>query len=200
MTNPFSTKFWASGAIPFLFSEPGERLDTLLEKAGRHPICQIVGPHGSGKSTLLLELRKGYEKEGEEVRYLFFNNNQQQQAQQQPPVSDWQNPGDALFRATPFRATQTLLVDGFEQLSLFNRFRLLFQAKRLTKRLILTVHRPVWFIPILYRTEPQFSTFVQVVRQIVPNPPEESILRTVYDHSGGNFRDAFFELYDMFAV
>jgi hypothetical protein len=64
------------------------------------------------------------------------------------------------------------------------------------KRVILTVHYPIWFVPILYRTKPQFSIFVNLVRQMLPDLPEESALRAVYDRSAGNFRSAFFELYD----
>jgi len=234
MVNPFSTKFWASGVIPFQFSEPGESIDALLDKARQHPVCQIVGPHGSGKSTLLLELRKQYEASGENIRYLFFNDQHRHipddiyryrtssktgrfrdetTSSCRTPLRGrgiipllWRGRG-GLFQNDPivarygmtFRENLTLFVDGFEQLSLFNRFRLLFWSKRRSTRLILTVHRPVWFIPTLYRTKPQFSVFVQLVRQMTPNPPEESILRAVYEHSGGNFRDAFFKLYDMFA-
>jgi hypothetical protein len=178
MVNPFSTQFWVAGVLPFQFSDSRENIDVLAEKARRHPVCQIVGPHGSGKSTLLLELRKQYENNGTNVRYLFFNDQQRR------------IPGNLTFQED-----QTLFVDGFEQLSLFRKLWLRFRSAHL----ILTVHRPVWGIPILYRTQPQFSVFVQIVRQMVPNPPEESALRTVYDRSGGNFRNAFFELYDLFA-
>jgi len=177
MENPFSTKYWASGVIPFHFSDPGESIDTLREKVRLHPVCQIVGPHGSGKSTLLSALRKRYEEGGESVRCLFFNDRHRR-------IPD----------GMAFREDLTFFVDGFEQLPLFSRFRLLFRSKRL----ILTVHRPVWFVPILYRTKPLFSVFVQIVRQIVSNPPEESLLRAVYERSGGNFRNAFFELYDTY--
>ena len=171
MENPFSTKFWTS--IPFQFSEDSESMETLLEKTRRHPVCQIVGPHGSGKSTLLLELRKQYEASGENVRYLFFNDQQQH---------------------FPEGITEdlTLFVDGFEQLRFRDQCRLLCRSKRL----MMTRHRPLWFVPILYRTKPQFSIFVQIVRQMVPNPPEESVLREMFERSGGNFRSAFFELYD----
>jgi hypothetical protein len=62
--------------------------------------------------------------------------------------------------------------------------------------LILTVHRPLWFVPVVYRTQPQFTVFVQIVRQLLPDSPHESVLQAVYEHSGGNFRNAFFELYD----
>ena len=175
MHNPFSTKFWASGVIPFQFSERSETLDSLLETAQQHRICQIVGPHGSGKSTLLQNLLKQYEESGKNVRYLFFNDQHRRV------------PGDITFQKN-----QTLFVDGFEQLRMRDWLWLFLRSKRL----ILTVHRPLWCIPVLYRTIPQFSVFVQIVRQIAPATPEESALRAVYERSGGNFRSAFFELYD----
>ena len=178
MVNPFSTKFWASGTIPFHFLEQGESIHTLLEKTERNHVWQIVGPHGSGKSTLLSELGKRYESSGKNVRYLSFNDQHRR-----------------LPRDITFQADQTLFIDGFEQLQPIHRVWLQFWAKRL----IVTVHRPIWFVSILYRTNPQFSIFVQIVRQITPTPPEESVLRTIYERSSGNFRNAFFELYDMFA-
>ena len=150
-------------------------MDALLEKSRRHPVCQIVGPHGSGKSTLLSELLKKYERSGESVRSLFFNNQHRR------------IPGDITFREN-----QIFFVDGVEQLPFWEQFRLLSRLERV----ILTVHRPIWFMPILYRTKPQFSVFVRIVRQLTPDSPEESVLRAVYERSGGNFRNAFFELYD----
>ena len=175
MLNPFSTKFWSAGVLPFQFSEPGETMDALFEQSRRYSICQIVGPHGSGKSTLLLGLLKRYEDNGELVRHLCFNDQQRRM------------PDDIAFQGQPF-----FFVDGMEQLPMGDRFRFLFRSKRL----ILTVHRPLWFVPALYRTKPQFSVFVQIVRQLLPDSPDESVLRAVYERSGGNFRNAFFELYD----
>jgi len=176
MINPFSTKFWVSGVIPFQFSEPGESIDVLLDKIQKNPTCQIVGPHGSGKTTLLFSLLKRYEENGENVRYLFFNDQQRR------------IPSDITFQEN-----LTFFVDGFEQLCFRDQCRLLCW----TKRLVLTRHRPIWLVPILYRTKPHFSIFVQIVRQMIPNLPEESVLQTVYERSDGNFRNAFFELYDM---
>ena len=177
MDNPFSTKFWALGVIPFQFSEPDESIDRLLDAVRQFPICQIVGPHGSGKSTLLLELRKRCETSGEQVKYLFFNDQKRH-----------------IPNNMTFHEKQMLFVDGFEQLSLFRQFWLRFRAQRL----VLTTHYPVFFVPVLYRTKPQFTIFAQIVRQMVPNPPAEAVLKTVYERSGGNFRNAFLELYDLF--
>jgi len=175
MVNPFSTKFWSPGVLPFQFSEPGETMDAVFEQSRRYPICQIVGPHGSGKSTLLLGLLKRYEENGDHVWHLLFNDQQRR------------IPDDLTFPKN-----QILFVDGMEQLSWWNQFRLRFRSKHL----IVTAHHPIWFMPVLYRTNPQWTVFVQIVRQLLPDLPQESVLRTVYERSGGNFRNAFFELYD----
>ena len=176
MENPFSTKFWASGTIPFQFSESGDSLGALQERARRKLICQIVGPHGSGKSALLLNLMRRYKEDGDDVRHIFLNDQHRRVPEE-----------------ITFQKHHIIFADGFEQLRFGDRLWLLRQSKRL----ILTVHRPVWLVPILYRTKPQYSIFVQIVRRIAPDAPDESVLRAVYERSGGNFRSAFFELYDM---
>jgi hypothetical protein len=176
-TNPFSTKFWTAGTISFRFSEPGVSADSLLAKAEKFSVCQIAGPHGSGKSALLLSMLNQY-KEREnpaEYQYLLFN----EQNRKLPVIQkEWRQ--------------KTLFVDGFEQLPLHHRLRL----RYFSKRMILTVHKPLRFIPVLYRTIPQFSIFAEIVRQISPVPPAETVLREVFEKSGGNFRNAFFDLYD----
>ena len=175
MENPFSTKCWASGVLPFRFTETGENIDTLLERARRYPTCQIVGPHGSGKSTLLLSLMKRYEQSGKNIQLLFFNDQHRQ------------IPSDITFQEN-----MTLFADGFEQLRFRDQCRLLCWSERK----ILTLHRPIWFVPVLFRTQPQFSVFVQIVQKLAPDMLTESELQSVYKRSGGNFRSAFFELYD----
>ncbi|MCL2005264.1 MAG: hypothetical protein FWG73_03770 [Planctomycetaceae bacterium] len=173
MTNPFSTKFWTAGTLPFRFPEETQNIDTLLEQFQQYRMCQIVGPHGSGKSTLLSWIAKRLEQRGEGVQCLLFNEQHRQ------------IPRDVVF------SQDILLVDGFEQLQLLDRVRLFFGAKRM----LLIVHRPIWFVPILFRTQPQFAVFEQIVQQLQPDVSEE-YLRAVYVRSGGNFRSAFFELYD----
>ena len=167
--------------IPFQFSEESgegrerENIDTLVEKTRRHHIYQIAGPHGSGKSTLLLTLMNRYKDNGENVRHFVFNDQHRE------------IPGDLTSQAD-----QTFFIDGIEKLSYWKVFRLVTRLQRV----IMTVHCPLSVLPVIYHTQPQFSTFVRIVRQLAPEMAEETILREVYDRSGGNFRTAFFELYD----
>ena len=175
MQNPFSTTFWSPGVLPFQFSQPGVNLIALLKQSLKQPVCQIVGPHGSGKSTLLLELLKLYKTRGANVAYLFFNDQHRQ------------IPADLTFQND-----HVYFVDGVEQLPFWKRFRLLTRMRRV----IFTVHSPIWLVPILYQTTPLFSVFVQLVRHLAPDCPEEPVLQEVYTRSGGNFRNAFFELYE----
>lgn len=190
--NPFSTVFWASGILPFQFTPPpfskpfpcAEKnacLESLQQFIQQHARCQIVGPHGSGKSTLLQELLKRYKNQGENVQYLFFNDQNRR-----------------VPSHLPFSKNTIFFVDGFEQLSCCHRYRLLLRAKRL----VFTTHHPMWFVPILYRTEPQFTVFANIVSRLTADLPEtlilleEPVLRSLFEQSGGNFRSAFFELYD----
>ena len=175
MSNPFSANFLSPGVLPFYFSQPGVNLSALLKQSLKQPVCQIVGPHGSGKSTLLLELLKLYKTKGAHVAYLFFNDRHRQIPADFTPLKD-----------------HVYFVDGVEQLSIWKRFRLLTRMQRV----IFTVHSPIWLVPILYRTQPLFSVFVQLARHLTPDCPEESVLQEVYARNDGNFRNAFFELYD----
>ncbi|MDR3233002.1 MAG: hypothetical protein LBT46_04965 [Planctomycetaceae bacterium] len=85
-------------------------------------------------------------------------------------------------------------LDGFEQLPFYRRF-----GYRLGWiRCVLCVHRPLWGIPVLYRTVPDFTVFRQLVSELYPQSRfDAETLRRVFSGSGGNFRTAFFELYDI---
>ena len=181
MTNPFATKFWLPGTKTFQFPNQNENTDALWQQAQQYRICQIVGPHGSGKSTLLAALMQNGKKEHENILSLTFNEQRQR-----------------IPKGLTFHNGQILFVDGFEQLPLYDRLTLFFRSRKL----LLTVHQPVWFIPVLYRAQPHFHIFEHIVLQMIPHESDAakwntSLLREVYERAGGNFRNAFFELYDL---
>lgn len=196
--NPFSTKFWTPGTIPFQFSEESKEddetkwdINVLIEqKINYGSIMQIVGSHGSGKSTLLRTLLQHLEQQHFVIRLEELNDRRHKLLPDFLPVGHDRK----MF----------YMIDGYEQLSFWERFRLRFQKWDLTGGLLLTTHKPVFGIPILYRTTPQFELFIKLVRELTKTYSATyshsfgtTELYEIYHRAGGNFRTAFFELYDI---
>ena len=95
-------------------STPRPSLARLRENGWRG---EIVGPHGSGKSALLATLIPAIEHSGKRVASVELHD-----GQRRLPVAPARTPG--------LDASTVLVIDGFEQLSLANRFRI----KRFTRR------------------------------------------------------------------
>jgi ABC-type dipeptide/oligopeptide/nickel transport system ATPase component len=189
--NPFSTKFWTPGTIPYQFSEKEWDVSVLIEqKINYGSVMQIVGSHGSGKSTLLRTLLQHLEQRHFITRLEVLNDCQ------------CKLPPDFL----PIRHDQRMfyMIDGYEQLSFWEQIRLRFQNWGLTGGLLLTTHKPALGIRVLYRTTSRFELFVKLVQELTKTYSEThsllfetSVLREIYHRADGNFRTAFFELYDM---
>jgi ABC-type dipeptide/oligopeptide/nickel transport system ATPase component len=200
-TNPFSTKFWTPGAIPYLFDEKEELdMNVLIgQKLGLGLVMQIVGSHGSGKSTLLRTIMQFLEQQHFTIRLEALNDRQHKLSPDFLPIRH----DKRMF----------YMVDGYEQLSLWEQFRLRLQNWSLTGGLLLTTHKPVLGIRVLYKTTPKFELFVKLVQELTKTSPaiySDSLsfgttsfsfgtteLREIYQRANGNFRTAFFELYDI---
>jgi len=174
--NVFSTKFWTPGAIPFRFADETESCESLIAAFERHGGGQIVGPHGSGKSTLIESLKKVFLRNEYDVRHAMLNDRNRRLAQE--------------FSLEPLRDPGVRIVDGYEQLALWQRWRL---RLKFPGRFLIVTHRPVARLPILYRTVPRFDVFVELVRLL---GGEGNELRNLFETARGNFRDAFMTLYD----
>lgn len=186
--NPFSTNRWIPGVFPYEFSPDGDgnaaRLLDAVTKIGG--IAQFVGPHGSGKSTLLETLARTATARGLDVRRALLNERNRRL------------PGD--FRPGPDTTGTLFLLDGYEQLSLPARLRLRFRPWNRSAGLLWTAHRPALGIPVLHRTEARFEVFESLVRTLLadtPIEPEPRLFQELFEKTNGNFRDAFFELYDI---
>jgi ABC-type dipeptide/oligopeptide/nickel transport system ATPase component len=192
--NPFSTKFWTPGTIPYWFDEKEELdINTLIgQKFESGLVMQIAGSHGSGKSTLLRTIMQYLEQQHFAIRFEVLNNRQRKLSPDFLPIRH----DKKVF----------YMVDGYEQLSLWERFRLRFQNWSLTGGLLLTTHKPVLGIRVLYKTTPKFELFVKLVQELTKTSPATysdsfsfgtTELREIYQRADGNFRTAFFELYDI---
>jgi hypothetical protein len=99
---------------------------------------------------------------------------------------------------TPDRPS-LLVIDGFEQLGLLSRLRVVRHCRRTGTGLLITAHRSVG-LPTLYRTDVTAETASAIIADLVP-PGGEWVLDG-FDIAGrlryhrGSLREVLFELYD----
>lgn len=183
-SNPFSTRFVRSGALPFHFP-PGESVNRLLEhwlRAGKQG--QILGPHGSGKSTLLAALVDELRRSSERVVHVILHDDQKRL----PPEIASQIASEPC----------TLAIDGFEQLSFWQRKKYKDYGRRGTG-LLITSHQDMG-LPTIFETNVTFELANTLVNQLLshqPNRIEPQTLRRAFDAHSGNLRDVWSQLYDV---
>lgn len=184
--NPFSARHVRPGAIAYHFP-PGESAEGLIDRfqaAGRRG--QIVGPHGSGKSTLLSTLLPWMERRG--MRPILF---ELHDGQRRLPVS---------LRRLVAAPGSILVVDGFEQLSFWNRFCLSAFCRWKGLGLLVTTHRPCR-MPVLFRTETTPELAQQLAIELLADKPgaiaPEEVSR-LFAQQEGNLREVLFALYDLY--
>lgn len=186
-SNPFSARFVRPGAIPYQFLFGGSETELLHRLGESGWRGQIVGPHGSGKSALVASLIPVLRRAGWEVRLYELHDRQRRLTM------------DQFLSLTSAREC-LIIVDGFEQLSWWNRRRLTVACRRGRHGLVVTAHRSMGF-PDLYRT----TTSVELARRLAKqclgaNAPlihEEEITDRFHRYEG-NLRETLFALYDLF--
>ena len=180
--NPFSTRRTRPGAMPFIFSA-GEDAETLIARLRENRWWgEILGPHGAGKSALLATLIPAIVQAGRRPVLIELHDEQRCLPQ---PESD---------------PSTLLMVDGYEQLSRWSRWRL----KRLCRRrgcgLLVTAHDSVG-LPQLYRTAPTRELAETIVGRLMAGRTPPFTAAEVTDcfvRRGGNLREVLFDLYDLY--
>jgi hypothetical protein len=185
--NPFCTRRVRPGAIPFIFPS-GQNAEMLVDRLRQADWWgEIIGPHGSGKSTLLAALIPLIERAGPRTVLVALHD-----GQRQLPLD--------LYRDCRICSPVVLVVDGYEQLSRWSRWRLKRFCHRHRMGLLVTAHDSVG-VPTLYRTATTLGLAEQIVVELLggrepPFTPDE-VSQCLARH-GGDMRETLFDLYDFF--
>jgi hypothetical protein len=185
--NPFATKFIRPGAIPFLFPE-GVTAESLVDRLRAADWSgQIVGPHGGGKTTLLRALAPEIQRRRRQLIWTALHDGQRKL------------PADVL-RTVGTGAVRQLIVDGYEQLSRWQRWRLRRHCTRLRSGLLVTAHTDAG-LPTIYHVHPGLGDFQQIARLLAAPSGwkvSDEQLADVYTRHAGNIREGLFALYDLY--
>jgi hypothetical protein len=187
--NPFSTRYVRPGAIPFQFAE-GEsaaRIVSKLREGGWRG--EIVGPHGAGKSSLVQALLPAIRDAGRTPRLV-----QLRAGDRALPMS-WRELADCLPETV-------IVVDGYEQLSRYCRWRLGRLCARRGFGLLTTSHERSG-LPQLYRFSPGRAALHRVVEHLLRGRSDSgrriaaADVDQAFDECRGDIREALFRLYDV---
>jgi len=186
--NPFTARRIAPGTLPYFFPHDDETLDALVD---RFIITflrgEIVGPHGCGKSTLLHSLATRLRERGFQPVVITLA-----AGQRRMPAWTWPDAADG-------RAV--LMVDGYEQLGFWERWRVNRAVKANGAGLIATKHRH-GRLPLLYECLPDRQLAHRIVDSLMEGYPDGGItaedVDCQYDTSDGDLREMLFSLYDVY--
>jgi hypothetical protein len=189
--NPFSTRCVRPGALPFLFP-PGAGLGDLVERLRAGGWWgQIIGPHGSGKSTLLAALVPELRRLGRLPYPVTLHDG----TRRLPAEAE-----RAIF-SPRLPDTIVVVIDGYEQLSRWNRWRLKRQCRRRRFGLLITAHIPLG-LPDLYHTDVTPDLVQRVVARLAPaeadRPAGPAEVTARLAARNGNLREVLFDLYDLY--
>ena len=184
--NPFATCWTRPGAIPFRFENGVDAEHLIAKLAAQNWRGAIIGPHGSGKSTLLETLKPALAAAGRNIHSVALRDGQRHL------------PSDAFAALERIATNRLLIVDGYEQLSHFERLRLAWYCHRRQCGLLVTAHVSVG-LPTLITLTPSPGLIEQLVVELcaeVSTPVAMDQVTASHARHGSNVRETFFDLYD----
>lgn len=185
--NPFSGQRVRPGSIDFLFDE-GDSLAQCLARLNEHGGWgQIRGPHGSGKSTLLGELTARLKDAPRRVEAFTLHDGERRLPATSGQMRSWDE-------------RVQVVIDGFEQLSFLNRWRVRRLCRRQGCGLLATTHRDLG-LPDIYVTRPAPEVARRVARRLLEGWPDlitEEDINRAFTRAAGDIRETLFALYDLY--
>jgi hypothetical protein len=188
--NPFCTRRIRPGSVEYFFPA-GVAVEDLIDRLRRN--CwqgEIVGPHGSGKSALLARLFAAVEQAGRKPVLFELHDGQRRLP------NDWTE----NIKLPQVSAPPLIVVDGYEQLSLWNRFFLKRYCRRRNIGLLVTSHVPTG-LPEIFKTTASLEIARQIVEQLMQNQPMKippEIIADLFALHNGDIREMLFDLYDLY--
>lgn len=190
--NPFATRYTHPGRIAFRFGADDhhgprhltEMVDQLLVGPRE---SQIIGPHGSGKSTLVVALEAELQRRGHQVVVCTLRNGQRVLPK---AAIDLRRSADMM-----------VVIDGYEQLSGWQRWKLRRRCRRCDARLLVTAHRDLGWHTV-WRTRPSEALLHAIVTDLTDGGPpgcrpSEAEIQEAFASHDGNLRESLFQLYDV---
>jgi hypothetical protein len=195
--NPFATCWIKPGALPFRFAS-GESAGQLVARlAAQNWRGAIVGPHGSGKSTLVEALKPAIAAAGRSPLAITLRDGQRRL----PSDFLWrvgQTCVPAARQECPLQELGLVVIDGYEQLSWWERLRLAHGCRRAGVGLLVTAHKHTR-IPTLIELAPDLGLVRQLVADLSTNVSASitpNDIAASHACHGSNVREIFFDLYD----
>ena len=186
-SNPFSTRYVRPGALRYEFP-PGIDAGTLVGRIEKNQWWgQIVGPHGSGKTTLIETLIPELQRAGRLIQRFTLR------AQDRRPYR-------RRFSNCRWDPDTVAIVDGYQQLSAWNRFQLRTSCRRARCGLLVTAHQSLG-LPHLINTRADLDTAGLIVQQLLADEPgilSHADVAECFRQQHGNCREMLFALYDLY--
>jgi hypothetical protein len=184
--NPFSTRRVRPGALAHVFAS-GQDAARLVERlAANGWRGEIVGPHGSGKSSLLAALLPAIVAGGRRPFVIALHD-----GERRLPVN--------LRRIPGLSASTLVIVDGYEQLGRWNRWRLGRLCSARGWGLLVTAHRPAG-LPLVAQTSASLELAQTIVGRLLPSGSSigRQEVAERFAAQQGNLRELLWELYDLY--
>jgi hypothetical protein len=143
---------------------------------------QITGPHGSGKSTLLAALEPPLREAGRNIL--------------RQSLTTGQRRLDSPIEMGP---RSIFIIDGFEQLSWWSRWKVKVACRRHGAGLLITAHTDLG-LPTVFRTQPSLELARQLVSRLLPpgdRAISESDIAAAHARHPHNLRELLFSLFDL---
>lgn len=186
-SNPFSTRFIRPGAIDYVFP-PGVTADTLAADLQQHGWRgAIIGPHGSGKSSLLEAMRPALERLDRQIVFQQLHGGQRS--------LDW-----SAINTSQWTSRTLVIIDGYEQLSLWQRLLLRARCRQRGAGLLVTAHQPVR-LPTIFTTQPSLELALAIVQRLLPDSDDRitpADVTEAYTSKKSDLREMLLGLYDVF--